>query len=135
MMIKMVLDINGYKCAIAFTNPLNIHCGYVILDESHPLYGEKNYCEGVLSKIEVHGGITFADDARKISGNEDEKFIKGWAIGFDCGHADDICDFNIINFLTEGQNNERTFKDEDFVIGELCILTLQLDEIKNGPYN
>ena len=61
----------------------NAPCGYVVLDESHPLHGSglnDLYDTPLVENIDVHGGITFAgklDDGR-------------WAIGFDMAHYSDF---------------------------------------------
>lgn len=55
-------------------------CGYVVLTSDNKLYG-LDYDE-LYSKlnVQVHGGLTYSDE---VEG--------GWAIGFDCAHAGDLC--------------------------------------------
>lgn len=65
---------------MAKTVDLGTHfCGYVKVDEDHPLHGV-NYFE-YDNDYKVHGGITFADSFSKLDTT--------WWIGFDGAHAGD----------------------------------------------
>lgn len=52
--------------------------GYIIVSDEHPWYG-KGYHE--LENIEVHGGLTFAQEHARVKGF--------WVFGFDTAHWDD----------------------------------------------
>lgn len=67
-------------------------CGYIVVNEHHPWYGQLFIYDG--NDIIVHGGITYTDDKLPGSGEVKEranttstKFAGGWFIGFDCSHA------------------------------------------------
>ena len=59
-------------------------CGYVGVDESHPLYGDGDFWEA-----DVHGGITYSRGFQEL---ENALGITCWFFGFDCMHAGDIPD-------------------------------------------
>lgn len=72
------------------------HNGYVILDRNHPISGM--YYSDIDEKydIEVHGGITFADQLSIFKHSTDLSktpelldYQDYWVIGFDTQHADD----------------------------------------------
>ena len=85
----------GLPCLIV-RGPSGALCGYVGVDESHPLHG-KEY--DVLLDVDVHGGLTYSaacspggDEAEDIChlpdpGEPDHV----WWFGFDCAHAGDFC--------------------------------------------
>lgn len=68
-------------------------CGYVRVPPGHPWHG-KNCDDDVISDIDVHGGITFAE--------ADEPCEKGgpdnaWWVGFDTAHYRDLPDLELLN--------------------------------------
>lgn len=92
------------------------HNGYVILDHNHPLswmHYNDIYENGLYEKynIEVHGGITFADQLSIFKHSTDLSktpelldYQDYWVIGFDTQHADDNA---------EKWNAESTLKETD----------------------
>ena len=87
------------------------HNGYVILDRNHPISGM--YYSDIDEKydIEVHGGITFADQLSIFKHSTDLSktpelldYQDYWVIGFDTQHADDNA---------EKWNAESTLKETD----------------------
>lgn len=70
----------GYQCRIVRTE-VGALCGYVAVDPTHP-YFKKDYDEPGLKYLEVHGGVTFAD-------NQPGFPTDMWWIGFDCAHYKD----------------------------------------------
>jgi hypothetical protein len=65
----------GYRCRAQRAN-LGNWCGYVQVPAGHPWLGKKRH--ELESSVEVHGGVTFAEDG---------------VIGFDCAHWDDEIPF------------------------------------------
>ena len=58
-------------------------CGYVRVPEDHPWHDATHEMDPMLSKVRVHGGLTFC-------GSLDQ--AKGTWLGFDCAHAGDARD-------------------------------------------
>lgn len=84
------LAVEGYSIETGYAN------GYVAVSPEHPLYGE-SYDD---VDIEVHGGLTLAEDTRFLYDNPnitpaDIEFLDGkvpedyWIFGFDTCHAFD----------------------------------------------
>lgn len=78
-------------------------CGYAVIPEDHPFYGE-DYDE-VEGYIDVHGGLTFSGE---LDG------IDGFLLGFDCNHYGD----------------SPYVEDEDYTLSECKRLVDQLIEIE-----
>lgn len=79
---------SGYKCYIR-RQPIFRHlCGYIRLEESHPLHGMGyDEIEELFEwELPTHGGLTFA-------GHLVDK--RGYWIGFDCAHSDDLTPFQV----------------------------------------
>ena len=74
-------------------------CGYVVIPEDHPFYGE-DYDE-VEGYVDVHGGVTFSGE---LDG------IDGFLLGFDCNH---YCD------SPEVQDEEYTFNECKRLVDQL----------------
>jgi hypothetical protein len=82
----------GLPC-LAVRNNMGALCGYVGVDESHPLFGVD--CDEV--DVKVHGGLTFSNRCAK---GEPEHGICHkpdfgesdvvWWFGFDCSHLYDL---------------------------------------------
>jgi len=113
----------GLEAEAIFRERTGVYCGYVIIPETHPLYGK----DGFLDDFMVHGGVTFT--GRFIDETD-------WRIGFDCGHAGDKSYFsNPIMaelFLNDGSE---VFRDLDYVVKEYESLARQLvegDEMSKG---
>lgn len=61
------------------------YCGYVGVNSTHPAYN-KDYDEEEIYSLDVHGGVTFADEMTTMGVEVDEPT---WFIGFDCAHSGD----------------------------------------------
>lgn len=79
-------------------------CGYVGVNQGHPLWGmeyRSNDYENPIMDFGVHGGITFTGFHKKNFPANDI-----WWIGFDCAHSDDYCPNNPFgnesNYKTQG---------------------------------
>jgi len=64
--------------------------GYVIIPKDHKLYGV-NYDH---INVDVHGGLTFAQDVGHLKNNDHwkdslEGIDEGWVVGFDTAHYQD----------------------------------------------
>lgn len=101
-------EATGFACLIK-RNPMGALCGYVGVPEGHPWHGS-GYSPGwdeevgnlspalrLLTDVEVHGGLTYADSCQE--GPEDKTIchVPGlgepeplWWFGFDCAHAWDL---------------------------------------------
>ena len=73
----------GYFGVCVFTQ-MGHRCGYVGVDESHPLYGDGDFWEA-----DVHGGITYSSGFQEL---ENALGITCWFFGFDCMYGGDIPD-------------------------------------------
>lgn len=67
----------GYEYFIVFVGQM-WYCAYVILPDGNKYYGVEDYYS---IPIEVHGGLTFADNHRLVDGQ--------WCIGWDYAHLGD----------------------------------------------
>lgn len=83
--IKWIDSETGYHCVISRTPEMLHLCGYVRVPRSHPLYGKHTDCRKTW-RVQVHGGVTFADRLRKPSGAP----MRGHWFGFDCAHYMDL---------------------------------------------
>jgi hypothetical protein len=101
----------GFKCLILRHPEFKHLCGYIALPPNHPYYGE-HYDD---IPVEVHGGLTFADEG------DGKRRLKGyWWIGFDCGHSNDY-----IPFLGPPRKYLR-YRNIKYVTNELKKLARQL---------
>lgn len=85
----------GFRCVIIGTK-LGHRCGYIGIPTGHELY-EVDYDS--LQHIDIHGGWTWGrsgSDGYPIDSEEDLYWL-----GFDCGHAGDGKDFELIKELNE----------------------------------
>ncbi len=94
---KQFLDKKTNLPCLIHRGPGGAWCGYVGVDETHPLF-KREYSNDKFPGLDVHGGITFTGlCAEKVESNgrgichvvEPDK--KVWWIGFDCAHLGDIC--------------------------------------------
>ncbi len=114
-------EYKGYKCRILRPHKLQdsksemiFLCGYVFLPEGHEHY-KKDY-DAI--DVSVHGGLTYA---------ESDLFAqpeKGWWIGFDCGHAGDLCYSKDSEYNFVGRKD--VYRDMEYVTKELKGLVDQL---------
>src|ERR1700729_2514153 len=81
----------GYEWTIT-TNNFGCRCGYIRVPLGHPWHGV-HYGD---INAEVHGGLTFSDaDTPCGKGSADD----GYWVGFDCSHAWDAADPDLIALL------------------------------------
>lgn len=106
--------------------PSGALCGYVGVDESHPLY--KVDYDNV--DVEVHGGLTFAslcadtDDESKhichVPGPGEPDHV--WWLGFDCAHAWDLRP----GYERRWRMGDEVYRDFEYVKAEVTSLASQL---------
>jgi hypothetical protein len=106
---------DGRECKVVH-HDLGHFCGYA----KTPLrfsYGDLSdlYDSGIYNLVEVHGGVTYGVDS------------DGW-IGFDCGHAGDVC---IIDEAEKEEIEGRTVWTPEDVMEEVESLADQLSLIES----
>ena len=79
-------EYDGVRCVIARA-PMGALCGYVLVQEGHPWYGQSRSHSDVFCDVSAHGGITWT------RGGEGDGAGAGgtdafWYVGFDCGHPE-----------------------------------------------
>ena len=137
--VEKVFDHSGLKCVVVMQS-MGHRCGYVGVDEKHPLYGKSchDYLDikkddikdkvisGVFPllsavfdddervKIEaffnVHGGITYANEGKNSKYPIESDL---WWFGFDCGHYGDRNDIDTAKKLFA--ENEEIISQLDFL--------------------
>lgn len=94
--VSWVDEATGLDCLIVRSQVMGALCGYVGLPPGHDLYG-RYYDE--IHAIECHGGLTFSDRCQPTMSPavgvchipQDGRPVDVWWLGFDCGHAWDLC--------------------------------------------
>jgi len=117
----------GYRCLILGLNN-GYRWGYVVLDNEHK-YSNVNYND---IPVNVHGRLTYSEK------NLLDIILDKWIIGFDCAHAGDGKDMDLIKELASDEMIEfytninkrlgpyETVKDNEYVKNELISLVDQL---------
>lgn len=96
----------GYA-AVILRNPAYGHlCGYVEVKPGHVLHGA-HYMECTLSRIEVHGRLTYSRAGENFR-TDDNSDKSGWWFGFDCNHSFDANPVGVgtKNFILGGTDVE-----------------------------
>jgi hypothetical protein len=118
-------------------------CGYVGVPQSHPFYGLDYDTAHELGDIDVHGGLTFANLARKNINDRNTFYYghgqpnkKWWWFGFDCAHYHDIAPYyakhkNQLSFfkslgVPHFLNDGAVYRNTEFVENEALNLAKQL---------
>lgn len=142
----------GLPCLIVRSESSGGLCGYVGVDERHPLF-EGDYDD---PRVDVHGGLTYAsfcqpeDEAKEhgichIVENGDNDRV--WWFGFDTAHAFDLCpgrnailaqcradlytadDKRSLDHLHTSPIAGETYRDWEYVEEEVTALARQLKEL------
>ena len=86
----------GLRCVVIITDMCH-RCGYVGVENNHPLYGVNYFDEADFLKgspewyFDVHGGITYSGgDNYPVESNL-------WWFGFDCAHYGDGKDYKSVS--------------------------------------
>lgn len=96
-------------------NILGYRCGYVAIPPEHK-YSDihlKNYDYDSLG-IQCHGGLTFMSPYHRLKDLLSTPYTDQW-IGFDCGHCDDMSDYDAIEkyFGKEYRENKLKYCSRD----------------------
>jgi len=105
----------GFKCMVLRPR-LGHLCGYIGVEEGHPLYGVSYDDVYKQHGVRVHGGLTFSDQYEWL-GNT-------WWIGFDCAHLGDLSP----GCKPYGSFDGDKYRDFGWVITETERLAEQLQE-------
>jgi len=125
--VDWVDEATGYNCRI-FRNPAGAFwLGYVYIPKHHPLFG-MDYDHKELSKLRVHGGVTWSFPNSFPNDYDDEERPEEWEIGFDCSHAWDL--MPTVREHMKHTKNGRSYKDQAFVTAEVESLAKQLKELE-----
>jgi hypothetical protein len=136
---QFVDEKTGYPCLIV-RNPWGALCGYVGVPAGHRAYGlhydSVNMPNG--DYIDVHGGLTYADFCthtpeekgicHKVEPGENDKV---WWLGFDAGHAYDLCPGmeHMTKAYREHVKVNDVYRDFAYMESEVAKLASQLKEI------
>jgi hypothetical protein len=132
-------EVTGMPCLIV-RSPSGALCGYVGVSPDNKFY-HMGY-DDVDGKIEVHGGLTFADECQP---NADEaRHIcqrpgpgapdHVWWFGFDCAHAGDFCPaYERMSDLgiPTGWGGVVEYRDVEYVASQCAALATQLAKFNN----
>lgn len=86
---------NGYEWAIAANN-MGFRCGYIKVTPGHPWHGAH------YDQVDAfcHGGLTYSERDEPCEGEGPDN---GWWVGFDCAHAGDSPDPELITTPSESE--------------------------------
>lgn len=124
---EWVHELTGYKCTVRRHQTLGSLNGYVAIPKGHRVWGIF-YDKAPLEHIEVHGGLTYADE---------DKETGEWVFGFDCSHGGDFSPrllANIMRFsshedletMLELKLRTEVYRTFEWVKKEVCVLARQL---------
>lgn len=80
-------EVTGLACLAVRNAYSGNWCGYVGVNDKHPLYGTPY--QQVDDRYDVHGGLTFSDKCHGRICHHAVPEEEVWWFGFDCGHAFD----------------------------------------------
>ncbi len=136
----------GYHCVAARVPDLGHLCGYVAIDDNHPLHfkdyplDHERYPDLIPeSYLNAHGGVNYSYASQGVvSLNENDNL---WWLGFDCAHFGDYVPYNSslalkkitgIDDLNTGMyGNDFLYKTMGYVKQECIKLAKQLRNIEN----
>lgn len=84
---------DGYRWEVV-VNHMAYRCGYVRIPKGHPWFG----MDYALLDVSCHGCLTFGSPGADEAGERDES---EWWVGFDCAHAGDSPDPELVPLLPE----------------------------------
>lgn len=127
----------NYRCLI-IAQDSGFRCGYIKIPKNNILYNKKY--QNI--DINIHGGLTYSSFNYK--GYPIKTKNKTYWIGFDCHHADDLYDLNLINSNSELYdiaknlndimttfNSSATLKDKNYIENELKLAVNQIIKLNN----
>lgn len=86
------VEIHGTRYVVSYT-ALGYRKGYIKVPRHHAWFGLR-YDDPQLSQVQVHGGLTFSE--KGLPGMI-QRFSYQWWIGFDCAHAGDAPDEELMS--------------------------------------
>lgn len=113
-------------------NPVGAWCGYVLLEESHPIVKWAQFQD--CAELWVHGGVTFNDFIDGVQKPETSTlrfmiqdycpYERMYAIGFDCAHAGDVAPmlYDTSGICMPGSH----YRDLDYVKQQVKLLAMQI---------
>ena len=105
------------ECMVIQRHPTSKHlCGYVGIGSGNSLYGLDTNAVYAAAGLDVHGGVTYAEDHAP---NSEQEGL--WWFGFDCAHLGD----HIPNLTTSNWQGD-VYRDMEFVKQECISLAKQL---------
>ena len=81
-----VLEEESMSCTVR-RNGSGAWCGYVIIPDWHPFYGNTKVMHGEPVWLDVHGGVSFNG---MMGFNPETGIDPSWVVGFDCSHMSDL---------------------------------------------
>jgi len=128
----------GMPCLLV-RNHLGALCGYVGVEETHPLFG-KPYDEVSEHDLQSHGELTFSDRCHPggdeahgichIPGEGEPDHV--WWFGFDCGHCDDYMPGMPELIKSFGMEDYQTYRNVDYVKHACAELASGLKAVADG---
>lgn len=128
-------ETTGLACMIRRNPVLGMWCGYVGIDDTHPLYGTNPFTP-TMAAFNVHGGINYGGEC---DGDEEHGVchVAGpgepeplWWFGFDCGRTWDLIPriaYDSLFAPLHGDESPRwTYRDQSYVTREVELLARQL---------
>ena len=132
--IQWTDDTTGLPCLIV-RNRMGALCGYVGVAPDHPWHGKDysgtyseadEYVEGPDSKVDVHGGLTYAAKCHGDICHVTEEHDERWWFGFDCSHSFDLIPYMLDEGYPSALPESATYKDIAYVRAECARLAAQL---------
>lgn len=112
---------HGYYCLVN-RNPIDGRlCGYVALEKGHKYCGIRSNKLSDILDTEVHGGITWASQAKDFTGTWQFPIWDMWIVGFDCGHGG----IDFMPSISNGFNDEK-YRNAGYVVQNVHILLHEL---------
>jgi len=143
--IQWLDEATGYPCLIVRVKQIGTLCGYVGVNNKHPLFGI--YDRSLNADIIVHGDINYTSFCsgiicHTVDDGEDDNV---WWLGFDCNHAFDLapidlsqkygwkCPPHLKNVELRISNAlGKKYRNVAYVKEQCASLAMQLKEIENG---
>lgn len=121
----------GLRCVLK-RSPHGILCGYVGIPKEHPYWGMTYNDDKPIWDLEVHGGITWAENC--LPGEDPDG---RWYLGFDTGHSCDFIPGMFNPMLAVGKlgvfTDPSRYKDANYVTKEIINLVTQLLNAQFAP--
>lgn len=122
----------GYNCLIIRHKTMLYLCGFVAVNEDSIFFGS----DPLNLDFKVHGSVTVGFPGLDNNWKEDlyykpltdETGKSLWWLGFDCGHTGDLTPIDLLLDSVLDMNDNRTYKNLEYVENELKYLVDQIIE-------